>query len=53
MRPGPPSDDETDYGLPVWAGVVPIRYQIDAPENDPRLKPGIAQPEYLNQVRIG
>ncbi len=53
VRPGPPSDDAADYGLPVWAGVVPIRYQIGAPEDDPRLEPGIAQPDYLNQVRIG
>ena len=53
VRPGPPSDEEEDYGLPVWAGVVPIRYQIGAPEDDPRLKPGIAQPDYLGDVKIG
>jgi hypothetical protein len=53
VRPGPPDDDEADYGLPVWAGVVPIRYAIDAPEDDPRLKTGIAPPDYLNNVRIG
>ncbi len=53
VRPGPPTDEEEDYDLPVWAGVVPIRYQTGAPEDDPRLKPGIAQPDYLNQVRIG
>ena len=53
VRPGPPRDDAADYGLPVWAGVVPIRYQVGAPEDDPRLEPGIARPDYLNQVRIG
>jgi nitroimidazol reductase NimA-like FMN-containing flavoprotein (pyridoxamine 5'-phosphate oxidase superfamily) len=53
VRPGPPSDEEADYGLPVWAGVVPVRYQIGAPEDDPRLEPGIAQPAYLGNVRIG
>ena len=53
VRPGPPSDDEEDYGLPVWAGVVPVRYEVGAPEDDPRLEPGIAQPDYLKQVRIG
>jgi hypothetical protein len=53
VRPGPPSDDEADYGLPVWAGVVPVRYQVGAPEDDPRLASGIAQPAYLSQVRIG
>ena len=53
VRPGPPSDDAADYGLPVWAGVVPVRTQIGAPEDDPRLAPGIAPPDYLRQVRIG
>ncbi len=53
VRPGPPSDDEADYGLPVWAGVVPIRYEIGAPEDDPRLAPGIAQPDYLGDVSVG
>jgi len=53
VRPGPPDDDEADYGLPVWAGVVPVRYQIGAPEDDPRLAPGIAQPDYLRDVKIG
>jgi uncharacterized protein len=24
-RTGPPTDDEDDYDLPVWAGVIPIR----------------------------
>ncbi len=52
VRPGPPDDEEEDYGLPVWAGVVPIRYEIAAPEDDPRLAPGIARPDYLSQVRI-
>ena len=53
VRPGPPDDDEADYGLPVWAGVVPIRYEIGAPEDDPRLAPGIAQPDYLGDVSVG
>jgi nitroimidazol reductase NimA-like FMN-containing flavoprotein (pyridoxamine 5'-phosphate oxidase superfamily) len=53
VRPGPPSDDEADYGLSVWAGVVPVRYQIGAPEDDPRLNPGIDQPAYLGDVKVG
>ncbi len=53
VRPGPPDDEEADYGLPVWAGVVPVRYEIGAAEDDPRLKPGIAQPDYLRRVRVG
>ncbi len=41
VRTGPPGDDEEDYGLPVWAGVLPIRQVYGAPENDPLLKEGI------------
>lgn len=53
VRPGPPLDDEEDYGLGVWAGVVPVRTVIGDPEDDPRLTPGIAQPGYLRAIEIG
>ncbi len=47
-RSGPPSDDEEDYALDVWAGEIPLRLTADAPVDDPRLKPGIAVPDYLD-----
>src|SRR5579859_7638480 len=31
VRTGPPIDDEEDYALPVWAGVVPVRTQVEQP----------------------
>jgi len=34
IRTGPPIDDEADYALPVWAGVVPIIMKTDQPEPD-------------------
>jgi len=37
VRTGPPIDDEEDYALPVWAGVVPLRFVAGGPERDPRL----------------
>jgi nitroimidazol reductase NimA-like FMN-containing flavoprotein (pyridoxamine 5'-phosphate oxidase superfamily) len=37
VRTGPPVDDEEDYGLPVWAGVLPLHLLAGAPEPDPRL----------------
>jgi len=37
VRVGPPVDDEEDYDLPVWAGVVPLATRALAPEPDPRL----------------
>ena len=47
VRSGPPVDDEEDYALDAWAGVVPLRLQTLPPEPDPRLRPGIAEPRYL------
>jgi nitroimidazol reductase NimA-like FMN-containing flavoprotein (pyridoxamine 5'-phosphate oxidase superfamily) len=41
VRTGPPSDDEEDYALPVWAGVLPLSLSAGAPIADPRLTPGI------------
>ena len=44
VRTGPPVDDEEDYALPVWAGVLPLGTAPGAPEPDPRLAPGVAPP---------
>ncbi len=44
VRTGPPLDDEADYELPIWAGVVPMRTVFDAPIDDPRLGPGMEPP---------
>jgi len=41
IRTGPPIDDEEDYSLPVWAGVLPIRTQTGEPVADPRLPAGL------------
>lgn len=42
VRSGPPLDDEEDYALDVWAGVVPLRLRADAPAADPRLARSVA-----------
>ena len=47
LRTGPPSDDDADYALNVWAGVIPLTMQVGEPQPDPRLTPGIAVPEYV------
>jgi nitroimidazol reductase NimA-like FMN-containing flavoprotein (pyridoxamine 5'-phosphate oxidase superfamily) len=39
VRTGPPSDDEADYSIPVWAGEIPLRVVADAPIDDSRLQP--------------
>lgn len=51
VRTGPPGDDEEDYDLPVWAGVLPIRQQFLAPVSDPRLAAGVTPPAYLRDYR--
>ena len=33
-------DVEDDYGLDLWAGVIPLRLDAGAPQSCPRLKPG-------------
>ena len=41
VRTGGPVDDEEDYSLTVWAGVVPVRAALGEPVPDGRLLPGI------------
>lgn len=53
VRTGPPIDDEEDYELPIWAGVIPISTRIHAPEPDPRLARGISVPENLKTFSVG
>jgi nitroimidazol reductase NimA-like FMN-containing flavoprotein (pyridoxamine 5'-phosphate oxidase superfamily) len=49
VREGPPLDDEKDYALAVWAGVLPLRLQADEPMPDPRLPGSVAPPGYLER----
>jgi hypothetical protein len=41
VRTGPPADDEADFSWPVWAGVIPLRTVVDAPQDCPRLPAGL------------
>lgn len=51
VRTGPPLDDEDDYALPHWAGVLPIRLEAERPIADPRLAAGIPTPASLMAYR--
>ena len=42
VRSGPPKDIEDDFGIPVWAGVIPLRTEPGEPEADEHLLPGIS-----------
>jgi nitroimidazol reductase NimA-like FMN-containing flavoprotein (pyridoxamine 5'-phosphate oxidase superfamily) len=46
VRVGPPLDDEEDYELDVWAGVVPLNMAAATPVPDSRLSPGISVPQH-------
>jgi hypothetical protein len=51
VRTGPPLDDEEDYELDVWAGVIPLANDPLEPEPDPRLGTDIAVPPYVTGYR--
>ena len=42
VRTGPPIDDEEDYLLPIWAGVVPIQTRVGEPMPDDRLSTSVS-----------
>ncbi len=44
VRGGPPLDDEEDYALECWAGVLPLRLTPGTPEPDARMPAGRALP---------
>ena len=50
IRQGPPGDDEEDYALDVWAGVVPVHQVFGAPCPDPALRPGIPVPPHIARL---
>ena len=48
VRVGGPIDDEEDYSLPVWAGVLPLSQTKGEPIPDERLKAGTPVPKYIS-----
>jgi uncharacterized protein len=53
VRTGPPLDDEEDYALPMWAGVVPMSLEVKTPIPDSRLSSGVEAPAYAFKFRNG
>jgi len=51
VRTGPAKDDEEDYTLPIWAGVMPVQMQFGTPINDERLSSGITVPNYIKEYK--
>ena len=48
VRTGGPVDDEADYELPHWAGVVPVRQTFDPPIADENALRDVPIPAYLS-----
>jgi nitroimidazol reductase NimA-like FMN-containing flavoprotein (pyridoxamine 5'-phosphate oxidase superfamily) len=44
MRTGPPIDDEEDYELDIWAGILPVKLVTGTPIDDDRLNDGLVPP---------
>lgn len=51
MRAAGVGDEEEDYALPVWAGVLPMRLTPGVPEADSRLVQGVEVPEYVKNYK--
>ena len=52
VRTGNPVDDETDYDLPVWAGVLPLQMLPGKAIADDRLIEGIEIPDYVQNYAL-
>ena len=46
VRSGPPGDDEPDYAIPVWAGVIPTALVQGTPVPDPKLTFALPAPRW-------
>lgn len=51
VRTGGPVDDEADYAMDLWAGVLPLKLMPQRPVADERLASGIEVPEYVARYR--
>jgi nitroimidazol reductase NimA-like FMN-containing flavoprotein (pyridoxamine 5'-phosphate oxidase superfamily) len=52
IRSGPPLDDEEDYRLPIWAGVVPVETRLGKPIGDGRVLADVAEVELARFERF-
>jgi hypothetical protein len=53
IRTGPPIDEEEDYALPCWAGVLPLLLQPQTPVPDALLRGRPATPDYIARYGRG
>ncbi len=53
VRTGDPIDDDEDYALPIWAGVIPMRISLGDPIPDARLDPTVEIPDHVKGFNLG
>jgi nitroimidazol reductase NimA-like FMN-containing flavoprotein (pyridoxamine 5'-phosphate oxidase superfamily) len=51
IRTGWPSDEEEDYDLSIWAGVIPLAQRILPPLADPALRFELGVPDYVEHYQ--
>ena len=51
VRTGWPLDEEEDYDLEIWAGVIPFTHGDGAPQVDPALRVDVPMPDYVERYR--
>jgi nitroimidazol reductase NimA-like FMN-containing flavoprotein (pyridoxamine 5'-phosphate oxidase superfamily) len=51
VRTGWPLDEEEDYDLEIWAGVIPFTTVTGAAQVDPALRIDVPMPEYVERYR--
>ncbi len=49
IRTGPPIDDDEDYAMDVWAGVLPLALTASEPFADPKLETATKLPDYVRK----
>ena len=47
IRTGSPGDDDADYDLPIWAGVLPVSLTYHHPIPDPAMKHELPEPQSI------
>ncbi|MGN6680455.1 MAG: pyridoxamine 5'-phosphate oxidase family protein [Streptosporangiaceae bacterium] len=51
VRSGGPSDDDEDYALDYWAGVLPITMAVGPAQPDPLLRADITVPSHISDLQ--
>ena len=51
VRSGWPLDEEEDYDLEIWAGVIPFTTVTEPPRVDPDLRVEVPTPDYVERYR--